>query len=350
MTDVISEVEMAERIAALTTSQQDGRFRYYRPLGDAVDEYVHWATTPETRIYLGLEAFDSVMRGTAPGEMTALTGYTQSGKTLLLTNMMEYNADKCVAWFTPDETRVLVMVRLACVMHGVSAQTIEQGLMEGNIEVRNMLRETAERFPMLGVYDEGLDVLQMKHALEEQMEATGREPQAIVFDYASLLNHEGDVRGRVEALKNFGKNLNKPMFVILQSSRTKGRDGERVALDSSEYGGEQQATHIIGVRRKFQYYTSVIEELEKKLANPTANNVSDLSYALEEARHEQQAHRATVTVSLVKNKRPPGSLVDEIDFALDTSTGKLLTHAPYRPQEPEVQKLIRHTIFGDEEG
>jgi hypothetical protein len=30
-----------------------------------------------------------------------------------------------------------------------------------------------------------------------------------------------------------------------------------------------------------------------------------------------------VTVSLLKNKRPAGQLVDDIDFELDTATGRL---------------------------
>jgi hypothetical protein len=351
VTDVLSDDEIAQRIAALSSRTATPEYRYFQPLSMAVDEYEEWATTPEKRIYLGLEAFDAAMRGTAPGEMTELVGYTQSGKTLLLTNMMIHNADKSIAWFTPDETRILVMVRLACVLHGVSAITLEQGLHEHNPEVRRMLNETAEHFPMLGVYDDGLDLLQMLHAMEEQMEAVGREPQAIVFDYAALLNHEGDIRGRLEALKNFAKNTKKPMFVVQQTSRTTGRDGERIRLASGEYSGEQQATHMIGVRRKFQYYESLITEIDKKLANPAIKTVdhSELTYARNEALYLQQEHQHTITVSLVKNKRPPAHLVDEIDFHLEAATGRLLEHRPPEyHDEPSMIRSNRQRLFGDD--
>jgi hypothetical protein len=40
-------------------------------------------------------------------------------------------------------------------------------------------------------------------------------------------------------------------------------------------------------------------------------------------RHEAKVHEHTVTVSLLKNKRPAGQLVDDIDFELDTATGRL---------------------------
>jgi hypothetical protein len=40
------------------------------------------------------------------------------------------------------------------------------------------------------------------------------------------------------------------MLVLHQSSRTAGADGKKMTISSGAYGGEQQATHILGVRRK----------------------------------------------------------------------------------------------------
>jgi hypothetical protein len=40
-------------------------------------------------------------------------------------------------------------------------------------------------------------------------------------------------------------------------------------------------------------------------------------------RHEQRVHEYTVTINLLKNKRPAGQLVDDIDFELDVATGRL---------------------------
>ena len=39
--------------------------------------------------------------------------------------------------------------------------------------------------------------------------------------------------------------------------------------------------------------------------------------------YEAKIHEYTVTVSLLKNKRPAGQLVDDIDYEIDLATGRL---------------------------
>jgi len=76
---------------------------FYRPLTDAVNEFVHWAQTPEERIYLGFDELDAQMRGIAPSEMLLINGYSHSGKTMFLLSILARNSDKAIVYFCPDE-------------------------------------------------------------------------------------------------------------------------------------------------------------------------------------------------------------------------------------------------------
>jgi hypothetical protein len=65
---------------------------------------------------------------------------------------------------------------------------------------------------------------------------------------------------------------------------------------------------------------------------------------LDELRYLLTIHEFTVTLSLLKNKRPGGQLVDDIDYELDLHTGRL---RQLRPQELPEQHLerVRHAPF-----
>jgi hypothetical protein len=39
--------------------------------------------------------------------------------------------------------------------------------------------------------------------------------------------------------------------------------------------------------------------------------------------YDLRVHEYTITMSLLKNKRPAGMLVDDVDFELDVRTGRL---------------------------
>jgi len=98
---------------------------YYRPLEEAAHEFVRWAQSPHERIYTGFTDLDNEMRGIAAGEMCLVIGYSHSGKTLTLLEMLKANHNKNVVYFVPDEPRTLVLIKLACVTHGVNAIDLE---------------------------------------------------------------------------------------------------------------------------------------------------------------------------------------------------------------------------------
>lgn len=354
ITEELGDDEIAARLAALGSpavvdrtapqaldigtveSYDDVAPRYYKPLVDAADEYQRFAKRPNERIYTGIAELDRAMRGLAPGELMNVLGYAHSGKTVLVTEMLLHNRDKRIAYFTPDETRVLMLVKLVAVVHGVSAETLEQRLAKDDPEAIDMLRSTAtERFPHLAVWDDVSDLGTMGRCLDEVEQLWGGRTQLLVFDYLELLSDVEDVRAKWNAIKAFGKERRIPCVVLHQTSKTLGGDGKQVTIDSGAYGGQQQSTFMVGVRRKRAELWAQARELREKINN-SSGDTSKYHSKLSDVEYEIRKHQHTITINVVKNKRPPSKLVDDIDFHLDEETGRI------RPLDmPTVAKRVR---------
>ena len=315
------------------------KFSYYEPLVRAADDYVHWAQTPNERIYLGFENIDSEMRGIAPAELCIINGYSHSGKTLALLQILVANRDKRVVYFCPDEPRTLTLIKLACVMHGVDSKQLEQQISSNDRSAISLLKETAtEHFPTLAVFDQTVSMLDMERAFAEVSDAMG-DPQLIVVDYLDLITGGGeDVPSKANAIKAFGKRHNKPLLVLHQSSRTSGADGKKQTISSGAYGGEQQATHIIGVRRKRFEIEAHIRDLQDKLERAT--NTEKIMDRIEQLQYDLRIHMDTLTLNLVKCKRPASNLLDDMDFTIEYGTGRLhkldSNVLPWRDSHPIV--------------
>jgi hypothetical protein len=189
------------------------------------------------------------------------------------------------------------------------------------------LNDTAEMFARLAVFEDVSTLDGMDAALAEAVDALGHPVELVIFDYLDLLEGEGeDANPRATAIKAWGKRHRLPLYVIHQSSRTQGADGKKVTLTSATHGGEKQSMHMIGVRRKMMEYAADIADLETK--QKTKPHDETIQIALDEARYLFDIHKHTITISTVKNKRPPGRLVAEIDYELDTATGRLSPLAP----------------------
>jgi KaiC/GvpD/RAD55 family RecA-like ATPase len=330
VTDDLSDDDIAARLAALEGAAPvrpqatAPEYRHYRPLVDAADEYVTFARTPGRRIYLGIESFDAAMRGIAPGELCLVVGYAHSGKTVLTTEVILNNADRRIAFFTPDETRVLVLVKLASLIHGISAEELEARIAADDGMAVGMVRSVAEQhLPHLAVFDQGMDLHAMDRAVAEVTHAWGAPPELLIFDYLDLLQGAGDdVPSKVNAIKAWGKRHNAPLILLHQSSRTAGADGKGVTISSGGFGGEQQATFMLGVRRRKNELLARIMDLRERIATST-KDTAYLEDKLDEAEYELTIHQHTVTFNLVKNKRPPSRLVEEVDMELDQATGRI---------------------------
>jgi len=305
--------------------EDNNSFRYFAPLSDAADEYVAWSRNPGKRVYTGIDEFDGAMRGLAPSELMLVVGFAHSGKTVFTTQVVMHNHDKNVVVFSPDETRVLVLIKLFSIFHGYGAEEVEQRLQQHDDEMEDLLRNFAsEHFPNLGVFDELSDLTLFDTAVDEYEAAHGKA-QLVVIDYAQLITGGSeDVAGTINAIKAWGKRRGLPIILLHQSSRSKGSGGAKVAIDSGGYGGEQQALFLVGVRRKKSQYQAMVDELEEKILQSSQQSTKDrLSDLLDDAKYELRKHAHTITFSLVKNKRPPGHLVDDLDFLLDPATGRV---------------------------
>lgn len=303
----------------------DQIYRHYRPLFQAAGEFINWAKTPELRVYTGVTALDKAMRGTAPGELTLIQGFTHSGKTLVATEMLIQNPDTPFVVFTPDETRPLVLTKLTSAVHGVSAKDLEWRIQQDDESAKQLLMSTAERYAKLAVFDDSVTLVDMDRMFDEASRAFGTKPKAVMFDYLELLEGFEDVKSKMNAIKAWGKRNGVGLFVLHQTSRSGGAGGRKMSIDSGAYGGEQQATHVIGVRRKKYMHLAQLAMLEEKIANST--NPTSIQNYESKIREINEVliprDKDTITVSLVKNKRPPCDLIDDMDYVIDAATGRL---------------------------
>ena len=294
----------------------------YRPLADAIPDYVHWAQHPDERIYFGFNDLDMQVRGVAPSEMCLINGFSHSGKTLFLLQILVANRDKVVVYFCPDEPRTLTLIKLACLVHKVQGRELEAGIANNDPHSIAMLEQTArEWFPNLAVFDQFMNLSDMEKSMIEVDKHLG-QPALMVFDYLELLTGDETVPAKANTIKAFGKRHNIPLIVLHQSSRTAGADGKKQTISSGAYGGEQQASHIIGVRRKKFEIESQIADIIEKLDKSSASE--RMLERLDLLRYEQQLHENTVTINLVKCKRQDAHLLDDMDYEIESGTGRLL--------------------------
>ena len=198
---------------------------------------------------------------------------------------------------------------------------MEEKVGAGDQESINLLRQTAlEEFPNLIVFDKPLTSTVLHDGYKEACDVWGEAADIVVVDYVDLVQGPETVPAKFDILKSFVSIHETAMWAIHQTSRSGGSEGKAITISSGNYGGEQHATMMIGVRRKVSALMAEIGEQRVKLMrNPTeatAERIVDLE-------HDLAIHQYTLTANVVKNKRPGGTLVDEIDFELAQSTGRI---------------------------
>jgi len=319
MTDFLDDLD--DRLRKVETG---GIGHYYRPLAEAADEFIRFSENPGLRVKMGVPLFDDATRGVAPGEMMLINGFAHSGKTVLATEILMANYQVPMMLATPDETRPAVLAKLAAADTGVGAEELERRIYQGDTQAREILLGVAAKYAHLAVYDENVTLHMLDVMLKEATQALGAKPKGVIFDYAEQLNEQMDVKSKLDALKRFGKENEVALFVLHQSSRSKGAGGQQLGLDSGAYGGETQATFLITVRRKISFFRDRIQELEYKLANATNPSMqSRYEEQLYTIRQQIPYHLDTVSIGMAKNKRPPMKLIEERDFKIDQATGRV---------------------------
>lgn len=275
-------------------------YRFVRPLAGNADEgLIETVQNTEGRFMFGLTEIDARIRGVGPGEFCLIVGFAHSGKTQVVLQAIINNPGARVLMFTPDEVAELVLMKLVCMKHGLNAEELEHRLKAGDPEAETLVRRSARvDFRNLIVLDEPLTLGDMTQALAEAEDFWGDEANAVIFDYLNLLRTDADnVEGKSESLKEWTKTVRRPVICLHQAGRGAAGKGEPITLTSSKYGGEQEAIFLIGVRRKRDD-----ESLDE---------------------WERRQHDNTVSLSVVKNKRPPSKKtpVEGVDHFLCPDTG-----------------------------
>jgi hypothetical protein len=238
---------------------------------------------------------------------------------------------------------------LACIANGIHAGELEEAIAENRDEAIAILRDTAtKQFPNLAVFDQPMTLSDMEKAMGETSDILGK-PDLMVFDYLELLQGGGeDVPSKANTIKAFGKRHHVPLIVLHQSSRSSGADGRKMTISSGAFGGEQQASHIIGVRRKKFEIQSQVQEIQDKLAKGTATE--RLLERLDTLRYDERIHDNTVTLNLVKCKRPASTLLDDMDYEIELGTGRLLPMqgVPYEMSRAGQQEQYEQAQFSTE--
>ena len=288
---------VAEPVAEPAPTPKHSPFRFAKPLWTAAEKWMHTLRSTEERWMLGLPAIDAMTRGFGNGELVYVTGFAHSGKTQVFLTAMLHNTDKPTVLFTFDEPAELVLAKLVGMRLGRDGEALEAAVKAGDPATLALVRDLAEReFKNLMVIDEPLGLSDMTVALEEAELHFGRPVEAVGIDYLELLRTEGEseVEAKSRALKRWTKQVMLPVICLHQGSRGNAGKGQELTLQSMRYGGEAEGTFVIGVRRKRD--------------EPEMNPSSSLW--------------DTVTVSVIKNKRPPSRKGTE-DFYMDPSCGAI---------------------------
>lgn len=316
-------IEREEERSTVRDERMKG-FRYVKPLSKAAESVLEALVNSDERFRFGLPEIDVLTRGCGPKELVMLTGFSHAGKTQLVNTAIVNNPEKRILFFSMDDAAEMILLKLACMKAGISAEELERRVRNGDDEATLLVRQAASRtFENLIVVDEALSVAKMDDAIEEATEYWGSPPDAVVIDYLSSIvgstDEEGaeDVRSKAKVLKRWVKKKDWPTIVVHQQSRSHGGPGKPVTITSGSMGGEEFATILIGVRRK--------------------RDDQDID------EHERRQHTNTITVHVVKNKRPPArhSPYDGLDFYMSPETGLIKSLTPAQMQHQRAQDRER---------
>lgn len=283
------------------------RYCHLKPLSLAAETLIDVLGNQEGRYTLGIPELDLMTRGFDRGELAIITARPHMGKTQLVLNAVVNNPNKNTILFTPDEVAPLVLTKLYSIKYGVNAEEIEKKVENGDeTTIANIRRAAAHEFKNLVVIDDTLDFKQMTDALNEAQDFWGAQADIAIVDYLELIPGGGEghesVVAKAQGLKRWTKNARVPTICLHQASRSSGARGQAAGLNALRYGGgEAEAIYVIEVFRKRE-----------------DESMDDF---------DRRRHQNTITVNLVKNKKPP-SKVGMADLYIDPECGRIRTLQP----------------------
>lgn len=288
------------------------RYRFVRPLTDAADSLIDFFQNSDGRYLLGLREIDLLTRGFGPGELIYLLGYTHSGKTQVALTGVLNNRNKRTIIFTADEPSEMVLTKTVCMLTRSNAERLEERVKAGDSEAINRVRRIArEDLKNLIVVDQSMLRRDMSDAVKEAEDWWGAPVDCVFMDYLELFARaEGcDVEEASQQLKGWAMSHDFPTVCLHQGSRGHSAGGQELKMNSGKYGGEAEAIIQIGVRRQRDN-----EDLDD---------------------FERRRHEHTVSISIIKNKRPP-SKRGEHDFFMCPDSGLILPLDSALREQPNV--------------
>jgi hypothetical protein len=314
VTELLSPIELA---AGWFETEAAAQRRHIKPFSEARRRFVREAQA-DNIVTIGVPQFDYEMRGLGRGELAMVVGFTHNGKTQLTVNVVHRNHDARILWFSPDETEALVFIKLASLVAGVPARELEYRARYGDRDVLRLLDQVEQEFPNLHIVHAPLTQRVLREATEEAHDEWGDPADLVIIDYLELLRGH-DMASKADSVKAFGIEHQVPLWVLHQVSRSAGRNGQKMGIDSGNFGGETWATFVIGVWRKKHDLSFQLFELERK------ENKAQWQYdRMDALRYEMGIHEFTVTVNMSKNKRPGGrTMEDGVDFELLSHSGEM---------------------------
>lgn len=284
-------------------ADQQKQYRFVRPLLSAADSLIEVFQNTDGRIMFGLKEIDTWMRGIGRSELCYVTGFAHSGKTQLFLLMVLTNRRRNIVLFTFDEPAELVLTKLVCMRLGWNAEVLEQRIKDKDQDAIDAVRRVASAdFPNLLVIDEPLTLAQMSDAMKEARRYFDGPVEAVGVDYLELLRcDESEVEKKSQELKRWVKEQEVAVICLHQGSRGNAGKGQKLTMQSMKYGGEAEATFVVGVR--------------------------DLSQDSDLDEWQQQSLRGHVEISLLKNKRPP-SRKGAHTYFMEQATGLLRALRP----------------------
>lgn len=301
MTDLLDDETIMSRLVKPTAS-----YSYIQPFASAADSLIEVVTNIEGRWMFGIPEIDQLVRGLGNGELMYVTGVSHSGKTQVILQGLANNPDARVIFFTPDEVDSLILTKLVGITNGISGEDLEHRIKLGDEQALEVVRRVAsETFKNLIVVDDALTFEQMSVAVAEAEDMWGAPAQLVIIDFLELLPGDGEgsegVAWKSQELKRWTKVCNVPTLCIHQASRTSGKRGQGRGMEGMRYGGENDAIFVLEVYRKAD--DKDLEEIERDRL------------------------RDTVTVDVVKNKRPPCKKGSN-DLYLDPDCGAVRSLRP----------------------
>ena len=254
-------------------------------IAPVVDLKITVSNNPEeglTGLTTGFKKLDRLTQGFRPGEVTILAARPSVGKTALALNVAFKAAVRGhvpVGIFSLEMSSELLFRRLVASQSGVSLSKINANVV--NDDERLKISTAMDQISQANIYIDETPQAKLNDILQKCRRLQQKEPTLglIVIDYIGLITVPGTGRSEVArheevrkisaALKGLAKEMNIPILVLCQISRTaEQRENKKPMLsDLRDSGSIEQDADMVWLLYRADYYAGHEENKPKKSDN-----------------------------------------------------------------------------------